>query len=683
MGPMNYSFDTNHCPVELARLVRPANAFIEWKIEATAFTVPYHFQQQARKYPDRTAVKIGDYSATYKKLDSAANRVAQAIMTTRGEGNQAVGLLLGNEAQLFEAILGALKAPTFALTEVREYFFNKLTECHTEVAPVGYPVQDMEVLVLDERGETVGFDAVGEIAVRSRYISPGYWRRPELTKRAFLPDPEDARSHIYLTGDLGRMLPDGCLMHIGRKDSQVKVRGFRIEASEVEAALLNLEGAIEAVVMAREVNNTEKRLAAYVALEKGSKLNSVELRAALRRSLPDFMIPKAITILDELPHMPSGKVDRNQLQNTSPSHTAQSDFLAPRNLIEARLKEIWEQVLNVRPVGVTDDFFNLGGDSLAASELFAEIEAIYGTGFPASTLLQASTIEQVARLIVTGESDGSSLVAIQPAGSAPPLFCVHGIGGDVISFRLLSNILGNDQPLYGLRARAGGTDRISVEEIATHYIAEMQCLQPEGAYYLGGYSFGGTIAFEMARQLVAQGKTVGLLAMFDTYGPGYPKLLPVTDRASIHSKALLGAEPSEKLRYLRERFAINAIRIKKSARKISHRYGLMARRRPPTVVTKNLEAAHQRAIWDYVPKPYDGRLDLFRAINQKEIWEPDSVLGWTELALGGIQVHDIPGDHISIIEEPNVGILAERLRQCLSKARQEAESLTTGIRSHK
>src|SRR4030095_6735497 len=160
----------------------------------------------------------------------------------------------------------------------------------------------------------------------------------------------------------------------------------------------------------------------------------------------------------------------------------------------------------------------------------------------------------------------------------------------------------------------------------------MQRRQPEGAYHLGGYSFGGTIAFEMARQLVDQGKTVGLLAIFDTYGPGYPKLLPVRARAAIHWKAFLRAEQLEKLSYLRERVVINGIRIRRSARKLVFAYGPRVGRRPPAGGTKNLEAAHQRAIWGYTPKPYQGRLDLFRAIDQKEIWLHDPVLGWAGLA---------------------------------------------------
>jgi amino acid adenylation domain-containing protein len=891
MDRKNYISGLNPRPVKPARQIRPANLFIEWKRESTETSVIHHFRQQARKHPARTAVKVGDYEATYKTLDSAANRVAQAILASRGAAQQGVALLLGNGPQMFEAILGALKAgkfyvpldpsypgernryiagdvsadiiitnnkhlhlagrlvegpnelinldemdpdlpdedpdlcaraddiafihytsgstgqpkgviythrnvlhialrytngqhitsddrlllissysygasvgnifggllngaaicvfdikeegldrlpqwlikedvsiyysvPTvfrhfagaltgeeefpglrlirlggetiyrgdvelykkhfhescllhigFGTTETnlaREYFFDKETECHTDVAPVGYGVEDMEVLLLDDEGRTVGFDCVGEIAVRSRYISPGYWRRPELTKKVFLSDPEDATIRTYLTGDLGCMLPDGCLIHMGRKDSQVKVRGFRVESSEVEIALLNLKGIKEAVVMAREGHIGEKRLAAYVVVENGSKLNPAELRAALRGSLPDFMIPTAVTILDELPRTPGGKVDRNILQGISQDRPGvQSTCIAPRNPIEAQLVQIWERVLDFRPIGVRDDFFNLGGDSLAAADLFAEIEAIYGKGLPASTLLRAPTIEQVARLLEKGEGEYSSLVPIQAAGPNPPFFCVHGIGGDVISFRDLAAHLGDDQPFYGLRAGAGDASGHSVEAIAAHYINEMQRLQPEGPYFLGGYSFGGTIAFEMARQIVAQGKTVGLLALFDTYGPGYPKLLPVSKRLLIHWRAFRRAELSEKFSYLRERVSINAIRVNKSIRRFSYRYRMTARGASPEGMARNLMAAHQHALWSYVPKPYYGKVDLFRALNQKEIWHHDLLLGWDGLAVGGIQVHNIPGDHTSLVREPDVYILAERLSECLSKARQE------------
>ncbi len=870
-------------------LVRPTNPFVEWSKESTEHSIPYHFRRQARARPDQTAVKVGGYEATYKALDGASNRVAQAILARREKAPCAVALLLGNDNHMFEAVLGTLKAgmfyvpldpsypiernryiaedsgadlvvttsdylqqaahlvkgggdlinidetwahqsdedpnleigadeiafihytsgstgqpkgviythrnvqhivlrytngqhispddrlsllysysygasvgniyggllngatvcvfnvkeegpdklarwlikegvsiyysvPTvfrhfaegltgekfprlrlirlggetvyksdlelfknrfpdgcllhvgFGTTEsnvARECFFDRHAECLDEIVPVGYPVEDMEVLLLDERGEPVGFDCIGEIAVRSRYISPGYWHRPELTKKVFLPDPEDASRQTYLTGDLGRMLPDGCLIHVGRKDSQLKVRGFRIEAAEVEVALLSLSGVKEAVVIARESHSGEKRLAAYVVAINGSTINADELRAALRKSLPDFMVPADFTTIAELPRTPSGKIDRRQLQSLSPSPSSvQSNFMAPRNPVEQRLKQIWEEALNVRPVGIADDFFNLGGDSLSAAEIFAEIEAVYGKGLPASTLLQAATIEQLARLVVTGEDAGSSLVPIKACGSGLPFFCVHGIGGDVISFIELAKYLGDDRPFYGLRASASSGSNLSVESMATRYIKEIQRQQPEGPYFLGGYSFGGTIAFEMARQLVEQGKTVGFLALLDTYGPGYPKLLPVRERASIHWRVFQRAEASEKLVYLRDRIKINAIRAGKGVRKVSRRYANKATVGPPTGMARDLTAAHQRAHWDYVPKRFSGRIDLFRAVNQKEIWHRDNLLGWGGLASGGIEVHDIPGDHTSMLTEPDVAILAEKLRECLSKWRQ-------------
>jgi thioesterase domain-containing protein len=302
------------------------------------------------------------------------------------------------------------------------------------------------------------------------------------------------------------------------------------------------------------------------------------------------------------------------------------------------------------------------------------MRAVYGRELPASTLLQAPTIEQVARLIVTGEGERSSLVAIQETGSNPPFFCVHGIGGDVISFRDLANHLGSDQPFFGLRAGSADARRMSVEAMAAYYVDEMQRLQPEGPYLLGGYSFGGTVAFEMARQLAEQGKAVGLLALFDTYGPGYPKLLPVRRRLLSHWRAFLRAGPSEKVSRLRERISINAVRISKSIRRFSYRH-LM----PADGLTRNIKYAHQQALWNYVPKSYAGKLDLFRAINQKDIWHHDLFLGWEGLAAGGVQVHNIPGDHITLIAEPNVRILAESLRESLNRARKESETNNPGM----
>jgi thioesterase domain-containing protein len=249
---------------------------------------------------------------------------------------------------------------------------------------------------------------------------------------------------------------------------------------------------------------------------------------------------------------------------------------------------------------------------------------------------------------------------------------VHGIGGDVLSFRDLANHLSADQPVYGLRAQGDKIDRFSVESIAAHYINEMSRVQIDGPYYLIGYSFGGTIAFEMARQLVAQGKPVGLLALIDTYGPGYPRLLPVAKRAMIHLKNLLRARPEAKLEYLRGRVRINVIRINKSIRRASYRYSVIIKGKRPAAMESNIQAAHQQASFEYTPKVYDGRLTLFRAKQQGEVWQSDPELGWGGLAAGGVEVYETPGNHITLIAEPNVRSLAGRLSECLLRAREKA-----------
>ncbi|HYL98809.1 MAG TPA: non-ribosomal peptide synthetase, partial [Blastocatellia bacterium] len=321
-----------------------------------------------------------------------------------------------------------------------------------------------------------------------------------------------------------------------------------------------------------------------------------------------------------------------------------------------------------------DDFFSLGGDSLTAAELVAEIEAIYGIQIPASDLLLASTVEQLAGIITTGQTESPSLVPIRVSGANPPFFCVHGISGEVISFRNLANYLSDDQPFYALRARPAGTTIASVEAMAAHYVTEIQQVQPEGPYFLGGYSFGGTVAFEIARQLVAQRKAVRLLALFDTYGPGYPKLLPARKRLAMHGKEFIRATPSEKLRLLRERILTNAIKVDKTVRRISYRY-LM----PSRLTRKDLKAEHQRILWNYAHKPFRGRMNLFRALDQNIAWHHDPFLGWNGLAAGGIQVHSVPGDHISLMAEPNVAELARTLGECLSRAGQDASAVTLDV----
>jgi len=283
---------------------------------------------------------------------------------------------------------------------IRHYFVDKDTPMTGHVVPVGYPVPDMETLLLGEDGRDVGVDAVGEIAVRSRYLSPGYWRRPDLTQAAFRPDPAGGPERLYLTGDLGRRLPDGCLVHLGRKDFQVKIRGFRVEVAEVEGALLSLPSIKEAVVVAREDGPGEQRLVAYLVPTRRPAPTVSVLRRGLAATLPDYMIPSAFVVLDSLPLTPAGKVDRLGLPAPSRARPElDSPRVAPRTPVEATLCAIWGDVLGLDEVGIHDHFLELGGNSLLASQVVSRIIETLHLNLPLRALFEAPTVVGVAAAI--------------------------------------------------------------------------------------------------------------------------------------------------------------------------------------------------------------------------------------------------------------------------------------------
>jgi amino acid adenylation domain-containing protein len=282
---------------------------------------------------------------------------------------------------------------------LRMYFMDKETPLSGNLVPVGYPVPDNEVLFLDEDGNrSVGDE--GEIAVKTRYVSPGYWGSLDLTAAVFLPDPAGGEERIYRTGDLGRMLPDGCLLHLGRKEFFVKIRGYRIDLDEIEAVLRECCGMSEAVVVARNNNSGDERLVAYCVPARRPGLDVGELRASMRTRLPEYMIPGAFVVLDALPLTATGKIDRNALPDPS---TARPDtatpYVAPRNPIERELAGIWAEVLSVDRVGIHDDFLALGGHSLAASRIVARAIAAFRADLSVKALFDSPTVATMAAVI--------------------------------------------------------------------------------------------------------------------------------------------------------------------------------------------------------------------------------------------------------------------------------------------
>ena len=365
-------------------------------------------------------------------------------------------------------------------TEATIYATFSRVEAGRGIVSIGRPVANTTAYVLDPQRRALPVGIPGELALGGAGIARGYWNGPELTARKFIRDPfsEHPNGRLYRTGDIARYLPDGSLEYLGRLDHQVKIRGFRIELAEIELALARHPGVEQGVVVSRDDGQDERRLVAYIQADPQRIPPTEELRSFLTRSLPDFMIPSAFVVVERFPLTPNGKVDRQALPAPGEDRLGMATELAtPVHESEHLLVEIWEAVLRVRPIGIHDNFFDLGGDSLLALRLFTRIEKVTGKRLPLATLLRAPTVATLAPLLAgTGEVSWRSLVAIQPAGDRPPLFCVPGVGGNAVGYHALAHHLGTDQPVYGLQARGldGRTEPFfRVEDMAAHYVREI------------------------------------------------------------------------------------------------------------------------------------------------------------------------------------------------------------------
>jgi len=288
---------------------------------------------------------------------------------------------------------------------IRNYFVDKESLITDNNIPAGFPTDGLQVLLLDEESREVGSNEIGEIAIQSRYLSPGYWRQPELTQAMFLPGPEGGDQRIYLTGDMGYMLSDGCLFHLGRKDFQVKVRGYRVEVAEIEMTLQDLDCVKEAVVIGREAQANDVRLVAYVTLRGKELVAGEQLRRCLLEKLPDYMIPSTFVTLEGLPLTPNGKVDRLALPEPERERPSlESPFVAPRTTDEETLAAIWEEVLELDQVGIHDNFLHLGGDSLRATQVIARVFDAFQLNLSVRSLLEAATVADMALVILQSQA---------------------------------------------------------------------------------------------------------------------------------------------------------------------------------------------------------------------------------------------------------------------------------------
>jgi amino acid adenylation domain-containing protein len=581
-----------------------------------------------------------------------------------------------------------------------------------ERVPIGKPIGNTALYVLDAAMNPVPVGAAGELYIGGAGVARGYLSRPDATAERFVPDPfgSECGARLYRTGDLARYRADGCVEFLGRLDGQVKVRGFRVEPGEIEAALLECASVREAAVVVREDRPGDRRLVAYVAAGDESAPSSAALRVSLQTRLPDYMIPSAFVSLPALPLTPTGKIDRRHLP--APQAMREDGSLAiPRDALESDLVAIWEEVLETRPVGVTDNFFELGGDSLLAVRLMSEIERRMGRELPLSALLRGGTIESLAAAMRT-EQDATvatPVVSFQETGTRRPIFFPHAVDGNVLCYAELARQLGPDQPFYGLvhpGLHDGVDGPVGIEDLASGYVEHLRRLQPRGPYLLGGWSMGGIIALEMARRLQSEGEDVALVALLDAWAK------PAVGADTRQSMAtilggivrrlgnggggpavddLLRMEPEAQVAYVLERLRTasgsrdNGALLQRLARHtgmaledislvLDHllpvaagegsgqRSGRAPLGRYQRVFKSNVEALRR-----YAPRPYSGPVVLFAAGEARPPQDP--TLGWGAWVGDGLQVERVPGDHYTMLRSPHVRILAERLRARLDEAK--------------
>ncbi len=415
---------------------------------------------------------------------------------------------------------------TFSSSEtgnITRYRLTSKTCVDTGRLPIGTATEGMEVLLWDEKDGEVAPGEVGEIVVRSRYLSPGYWRNDALTVARFSGGANPGDVRLFRSGDLARRTAEGTLMFMGRKDNRVKISGYQVELTEIEEALVRQPEVEGAVVCARQASNGDNCLVAYVVLHRGQNGNAETFRRALRTVLPGYMVPTHFIFLDAFPVTPHGKIDRQALPLPDPYKTSISRAERPQDIVETRLALIWQSVLGVSPIGRYDDFFDLGGTSLQSIEVMLHIEEAFGAVLPPSTLAEYSTIEKLAPLLTQHVVIPSldPLVVLRAAESGRPLFLIHTGQGDVTTYGLLARQLPG-RPIYGLQSiglQGEAWPLMSVPAMARRYLEEVIAKDPTGPYLLAATCMGGLVAFEMAQMLIRQGRTVGLLALIDVPHP--------------------------------------------------------------------------------------------------------------------------------------------------------------------
>jgi amino acid adenylation domain-containing protein len=538
---------------------------------------------------------------------------------------------------------------------------------NTGYAPVGIAYSHNQLYVLDDRLQPVATAQTGELYVSGASLARGYLNNHQLNDRKFIPNPfsqEKQSAWLYKTGDLARYLPDGNLEIVGRQDFQVKIRGMRVEIEEIETVLTQHPAVQQAAVVGKENSAGETIIVAYI-VPNCPQIDVSDLRSFLKTKLTDYMMPSAVEILDALPLTPNNKLDRKRLPEPSRENLT---VVAPRDDLEHQLVQIWEQVLDLKNIGIDDNFFDLGGHSLVALQLFAEIEKIWHKKFLLAVLLESPTIAGLAQVIRTGKTpDWSPVVLLKPSENKSPLFCVHPLGGNLFDYHTLSKILDIHRPIYGLQPR--GIDGKQqpyerIEDMASYFIQSIKTIQPQGPYFIVGYSFGGIVAFDIARQLTEQGEKIAFLGLIDIRCPVIAELdTPFREWIEIQLDRMRKMTIKEQFDYLIEKLFYPKSQV--------YRDEVVATLSDLDLFTPELVKVldcNVQAVKEYQPQIFAGRATLFWSEYQDWYIKKHPTLGWGDLIADHLDLQRIPGNHITLMREPHVQVLAEKLSSSIAQA---------------
>ncbi len=555
---------------------------------------------------------------------------------------------------------------------------------------IGWPINNSVVHILDSARRPAPIGVRGEIYLGGPGVARGYLNQPELTADRFVADPFnlDSGRNLYRTGDIGRRLPDGSIDFVGRADQQIKIRGFRIEPGEIETVLGEHSEVAEVVVVAIDDPTKGKVLVAYAtrssapaAQDNFGATDDIEheIRRFGEARLPTYMIPSAVIILDQLPRTPNGKIDTRALPKPQLFTSGSAATVPPRDDIERQLASMWCDVLGIDSVGIFESFFDVGGHSLLAVRLFAQIERRFGERLPLASLIQNQTIAQLSELLRNDRVvEFETLIALQPTGSGTPIFLVHGPVGEGIIYLDLVRRLGGDQPAYAFQDR--GLDRTraqfsSIPAMARSYVDELQSVQPHGPYVVGGFCMGGVVAFEMAHQLRLRGEEIATVLLIDAAPLGHlagGEVYTTKGRIRTHLSEFIEFKGKQRWLHVWETSRNVGDRLTRAYwwKFVKARY--LDKGKPLPKILHDVEAVNWRIGTDYVVPEFHGRVALLRKSNGAESFhERFRREKWEGLVGETFKVYDIDSpavSHTTLLKEPHVRLLADAVRDALDDA---------------